>query len=85
MDPTGAQIQGDVYVSKVFAAGGLGPGAVNDVAAADGGSPPSFVQHEVQDTPAGAAKIRSFLLSNNNCTYAAAPQPCPRAGRLRHF
>ena len=35
--------------------------------------PPSFVQHEVQDTPAGAAKIRGFLLSNNNCTYAAAP------------
>jgi len=75
MDQTGAQIQGNTYISKLTAAGGLLSGAVNDVVASDGGSPPDFLQHDIFDTPAGAAKIRTFLRSNNNCTYAAAPTP----------
>src|SRR5437867_1684466 len=75
MDDTGAHLQGNQYIDRLRAAGSLRTEAVNDVVAADGGTPPDYIQHEIQTTAAGGAKIRGYLLANNNCTYAAAPTP----------
>ena len=69
MDNTGAQIQGNTYIGKVYAAGGLVVGAQNDVISANGGRPPDYLQHDIYNTPAGATKIRNFLTTNDNCTY----------------
>jgi hypothetical protein len=58
MDNTGAKIQGDTYINKLSAAGGLLPNAINDVVASEGGSPPDYIQHDIFEASISVVALR---------------------------